>query len=151
MPRGRKYEKPATGMSSLIAIDTNILVYAHDSASPEKQKQAHELIQNLADPILLWQVAVEYLAVIYKWKNKGMQVDPRDAYAKVRELAALWPFHLPSVGMIDRCEELMSKYSLQYWDAMIVAACLDDDKCAYALQRRFAEIDVNRGYGRELV
>ena len=27
--------------------------------------------------------------------------------------------------MIDQCESLMSNHSLQYWDAMIVAACLD--------------------------
>ena len=107
------------------AIDTNVLVYAHDPANPAKQKCARELIENITDPVLLWQVATEYLAVIHKLKNKGMAIDTHDAFAKVRDLAGLWPLILPSAGLIDRCENLMSKYSLQYWDAMIVAACLD--------------------------
>ena len=32
---------------------------------------------------------------------------------------------LPSWEVMDRAEQLMGRYSLSYWDAMIVAACLE--------------------------
>lgn len=107
------------------AIDTNVLVYAHDPKDPTKQNRARQLIQTLPDALLLWQVVTEYLSVIHRMKNKGMAVDPRDAFVKVRELSQLWPLRLPTAGLIEKCESLMSNHSLQYWDAMIVAACLD--------------------------
>ena len=36
------------------AVDTNILVYAHDPREPEKQAVAISLIESLSDPVLLW-------------------------------------------------------------------------------------------------
>jgi predicted nucleic acid-binding protein len=69
------------------AMDTNILVYAHDPTDPAQQKCARDLVETLADPVLLWQVAIEHLSAIHKLKNKGMDVNPRDAFTKVRELA----------------------------------------------------------------
>lgn len=32
---------------------------------------------------------------------------------------------LPAWSVIDRAEDLMSRFSLSHWDSMIVAACLE--------------------------
>ena len=44
------------------ALDTNVLVYAHDTRDPQKQATALSLIQSQDNGVFLWQVACEYLA-----------------------------------------------------------------------------------------
>jgi len=41
------------------AVDTNVLIYAHDPRDPVKQNRAAELIASLTDGVLLWQVSCE--------------------------------------------------------------------------------------------
>jgi predicted nucleic acid-binding protein len=41
----------------MIAIDTNVLIYACDQADVRRQKIALDLISNARDGVLLWQVA----------------------------------------------------------------------------------------------
>jgi len=36
------------------AVDTNVLVYAHDPRDPVKQDKAAALIASLSDGVLLW-------------------------------------------------------------------------------------------------
>jgi predicted nucleic acid-binding protein len=43
----------------------------------------------------------------------------------VRDLQRVWFTLLPSWGTLDRAEILVSNYSLSFWDAMIIAACLE--------------------------
>src|SRR5580704_14629226 len=43
------------------AFDTNILLYARDPRDQIEQEIAFDLIQSLTDPVLLWQVACEYV------------------------------------------------------------------------------------------
>jgi predicted nucleic acid-binding protein len=43
------------------AVDTNVLIYAHDPRDPVKQNQAVALIASLTNGVLLWQVACEYV------------------------------------------------------------------------------------------
>lgn len=44
------------------AVDTNVLIYAHDPRDLVKQNKAVALIASLTDGVLLWQVACEYVA-----------------------------------------------------------------------------------------
>ncbi len=46
----------------MIAVDTNVLLYARDPRAPAKQARALELIRTLSDAALRWQVACEYVA-----------------------------------------------------------------------------------------
>ena len=45
----------------MIAIDTNVLIYACDQADPRRQNIALDLITDARDGVLLWQVACEFL------------------------------------------------------------------------------------------
>lgn len=45
------------------AVDTNVLLYAHDPRDARKQKIAADLVANLVDGALLWQVACEYTSL----------------------------------------------------------------------------------------
>ena len=105
------------------AVDTNILIYVNDPRNPIKQAVAASLIPSLTEGILLWQVACEYLAASRKLESLGY--DRVQAYQYIRDLQQVWYTALPTWTVIDRAENLMSRFSLSHWDSMIVAACLE--------------------------
>jgi len=105
------------------AIDTNVLIYAHDPRDPRKQTTAIALIESLADAVLLWQVACEYISAAKKIEPFGYSRE--QAWLDIRELRSVWDAILPSWEVADRAERLLDRYSLSFWDAMIVAACAE--------------------------
>lgn len=107
----------------MIAVDTNVLLYAQDSREPVKQAKAEALIQTLQDGVLLWQVACEYLAASRKLAPLGY--DFTDAWRDLEEVRQVWPLLLPGWSTLERANQLILRYSLSYWDAMIIAACLE--------------------------
>lgn len=105
------------------AVDTNVLVYAHDARDPQKQATALSLIQSQADGVLLWQVACEYLAVSRKLESQGYSL--QQASQDIRDLRSVWTTVVPTWNILDRAENLMRSFSLSFWDALILAACLE--------------------------
>jgi predicted nucleic acid-binding protein len=105
------------------AVDTNVLIYVHDSRDPIKQTTAEALVRTLADGVLLWQVACEYIAASRKLEPFGYS--RVRAWADVRRLQVLWDTHLPTWDVSLRAEDLMQRYSLSSWDALLVAACIE--------------------------
>lgn len=61
----------------MIAVDTNVLIYACDQADPRRQKVALDLITSVPDGVLLWQVACEFLSASRKLSKQGFT--PTDA------------------------------------------------------------------------
>jgi len=70
------------------AVDTNVLIYAHDSRDPRKQALAVSLIQSQADGALLWQVACEYLSASRKLESQGYSL--LQAWQDIRDLRFVW-------------------------------------------------------------
>lgn len=105
------------------AVDTNVLVYVHDPRDPKKQETAIFLLDSLEDVVLLWQVSCEYLAASRKLTTFGY--DLTMAFEDVRDMRSSWKTILPSWTLQDLAKDLTSGYSLSFWDAMIVAACLE--------------------------
>ncbi len=105
------------------AVDTNILIYVNDPRDPTKQAIASSLIASMTDGVLLWQVACEYLAASRKLEPLGY--NRMQAWQYVRDLQQVWHTALPTWSVLNRAEDLMNRFSLSYWDAMIVAACLE--------------------------
>lgn len=110
-------------MTFMNAVDTNVLLYAHDPRDPAKQQTATTLIQSLTDGVLLWQVACEYLSASAKLAPLGY--NRAQAFQDIHDLRRLWTTILPTWDVLDRAEALLASYSLSYWDAMILAACLE--------------------------
>lgn len=105
------------------AVDTNVLIYSRDPRDPSKQAVANNLLASLTDGVLLWQVACEYLAASRKLERFGY--DLTQALADVSDMRAAWLTVLPTWDVADRAERLLQKYSLSFWDALLVAACLE--------------------------
>lgn len=60
-------ERKSGETSSVIAVDTNILVYSVDVSEPAKMAVADSVLKNLGAKgtgVLLWQVACEFLFLL---------------------------------------------------------------------------------------
>jgi len=105
------------------AVDTNVLIYVHDPRDPAKQATADALVKSLVDGVLLWQVACEFIAASRKLEPYGFSRD--EAWHEIHSLQQIWTTKLPSWLVIQRAEALQNRYSLSFWDALIIAACLE--------------------------
>ena len=105
------------------AVDTNVLIYAHDPRDLQKQSTALSLIRSLSDGVLLWQVACEYLAASRKLEPLGYRL--QDAWQDIEDLRTVWRTIPPTWSVLDNARKLMGRFSLSFWDSLILAACLE--------------------------
>jgi predicted nucleic acid-binding protein len=113
------------------AVDTNILIYAHDPRDPMKRATALSLINSLIDGALLWQAACEFLWVSRKLEPFGYT--QAQAWSEIHRPRLVWtPIRL-NWRVLDKAQQLLANYSLSYWDALIIAACLEGGvACLYS-------------------
>lgn len=123
------------------AVDTNILFYGQDPRDPTKQQIARMMINTLANGVLLWQVACEFLAISRKLEPFGYS--RQNAFADLRDFRQAWKPILPTWAVLDRAEDLMNRYHVSSWDALIIAACLEN-----SVKRLYTE-DIADDYRKE--
>jgi predicted nucleic acid-binding protein len=107
----------------MIALDTNILIYACDKADPKRQQIALDLVSSASDGVLLWQVACEFVAASRKLRSQGFTAV--NAWDRLADYLAIFPIVLPSAGAFARARILHTEDGWSFWDSMIVAACLE--------------------------
>lgn len=105
------------------AVDTNVLIYVQDPRDPDKQTTAATLVSTLPDGVLLWQVANEYVAASRKLEPFGY--NRAQAFRDISNWRRVWATALPDWTVMDRAEEVSQRFNLSFWDAMIVALCLE--------------------------
>lgn len=128
------------------AVDTNILVYANDPRDPRKQAIAGTLLEDIDDGILLWQVVCEFFAASRKLEPFGYGL--ADAWNDMAELRTTWRTVIPTWNVQIRGYALVRRYSLSYWDALLLGACREA-----GVQRLYSEdLDTHDGLdGLEIV
>jgi predicted nucleic acid-binding protein len=108
----------------MIALDTNVLIYACDKAEPARQQTALNLISSISGGVLPWQVACEFIAASRKLDPQGFT--PADAWARLADFLELFPLVIPAgSSVLDRARHLHLTGNVAFWDAMIIAACLE--------------------------
>ena len=109
-------------MTAPVFVDTNVFVYLHDESDPRKRARAQDWIEFLVRQRagrLSAQVLQEFYAVLTRKVRPAFK--PAEARSIVRDLASWRP--LPTdVAVLERAWNLESRYSLSWWDALIVAA-----------------------------
>ena len=105
------------------AVDTNVLIYARDPRDSVKQATAMALLSSLTDGVLLWQVACEYIAASRKLEPFGY--DLTQALDDLADMRIAWKTILPSWAVMDRAQQLLTRYHLSFWDGLLIAACLE--------------------------
>ncbi len=107
----------------MIAVDTNVLIYACDQADPRRQSIALDLITNAQDGVLLWQVACEFLSASRKLSKQGFT--STHAWNRLGEFRDLLTLVLPTDANLARAKELHLTRGVSLWDALILAACVE--------------------------
>lgn len=99
-------------------FDTNVLVYADDSAAPAKMRRALELIaehRRAGSGVVSLQVLQEYFVTV----TRKLRVDPRSARRKV-ELLAEFDVATPEVADILAAIDLTRLHNFSFWDALVL-------------------------------
>jgi predicted nucleic acid-binding protein len=105
------------------AIDTNVWLYSHDTRDPRKQGIAQQLIAAARPLALPWQVGCEFIAAGRKLAAAGFtEAQAWAALAAMRALADV--ILLPVPDLWPETQALQARYSLSFWDALLVGACL---------------------------
>lgn len=104
----------------MIALDTNILIYAdtpHDS--PGRHSEASALIDKLAtgEHFVPIQVLSEFLSVC----RKKRVIDLELAIRRVETYACVFETPATTLSDLTDAAQLLSRFTLQYFDALIIS------------------------------
>jgi predicted nucleic acid-binding protein len=107
-------------MSGKVFLDSNILVYAQDAGSPDKQRRSRELITRLADSgdgVISTQVMQEFFVSV----TRKLGVTPLAAKAVLKTFAV---FEIVTAGpeLIHEAIDCAILSAISFWDALILAA-----------------------------
>jgi predicted nucleic acid-binding protein len=128
------------------AVDTNVLIYTNDQRDQRKQSIAVSLVEGLDDGVLPWQVICEFLAASRKLEHLGFSL--ANAWVYLEKLRSTWTTVIPGWNVQVRAYELTQRYSISYWDALLIGACVD-----VGIERLYSEdLDTHDGFdGLEIV
>ena len=101
-------------------VDTNILIYAHDTSAGMKQTRARHLLQTLWESkrgCMSIQVLQEFYTNITRKVSAPLSTSET---ARVIQELAVWKIHTPEVNDILEAIRVQQRYQLSFWDAMIV-------------------------------
>lgn len=109
-------------MTDAVFVDTNVLVYAHDTTEPEKQAIAETWVTQL------WQehtgrTSLQVLNELYVTLTRKIsrKIPADDAWRSVQQLFA-WNPQATNPQMMSCAREIETRYRLSWWDSLIVAA-----------------------------
>lgn len=101
-------------------VDTNVLVYAHDTSAGEKHARAKALIADLwqsGKGCLSIQVLQEFYVTVTQKVSKPLA--PETA-SRIIECLSHWRLHIPDAGDVLEAIRIHQRYSISFWDAMII-------------------------------
>jgi len=106
-------------------VDTNVLLYAYDTAAGERHRAASELVDRL------WRdrcgaISVQVLQEFYvnATRKVAATIDPGVAVERLKSLAR-WRVHSPLPDDVIAAASLSSRHQLSFWDAMIVRSAAE--------------------------
>lgn len=112
-------------MSDKCFLDTNIFLYAHDTADLKKRILARKLIQDVYNAgicIISTQVMAEFFQnFVAKFGH------PYADALKEMHFMSRAPVIEQSLSLLLSGAKLFMEYSLSYWDSMIIAAAAEGD------------------------
>jgi len=109
-------------VAGLVLVDTNVLVYAHDSAEPEKQARAIDLLEALRDAGA-GALSVQSLAEFF-WactRRRRPLLSLADAGTQVERFALGWPVYDLTAAIVIEALSGVRRHRLPYWDAQLWA------------------------------
>jgi predicted nucleic acid-binding protein len=109
-----------------VFLDTNIIIYQFDKSNPEKCLIAQKLIEEtllLQTSVISTQVVQEFLNVALK--KFSTSINSKDVDMIINDLLEPLCMHKPNINFYLKAISLHSKYSLSFYDALIIQAAID--------------------------
>lgn len=109
-------------MSDKFFVDTNVLVYAHDSSAASKHDRARALIEELWDSgqgVLSTQVLQEFCINVRRKAAHPLSID--ETRRIVRDYLN-WEVVINTPDSVIRALEIEKRYGISFWDALIVTS-----------------------------
>lgn len=103
-------------------VDTNILVYAHDSGMGARFETAISLLSRLAAD-RVGALSTQVLNEFYNTATRKLHRSSEDIEETIQGLSQ-WQLHRPTHGDIIKAIQLQRRYQLAWWDAMIVNSAI---------------------------
>jgi predicted nucleic acid-binding protein len=103
-------------------VDTNVLVYAHDTSDATRQPIAETALEELWRTrlgVLSTQVLQEFYVVLTRKFDPPV---PRRLARELVEAYSAWPVLVVDTPMILAASTLEDRHSLSFWDALIIEA-----------------------------
>lgn len=109
-------------MIARVFVDTNIFVYRQDASDPVKQSRAEDWLRLLVQRRsgrLSFQVLQELYSTLTRKLKPGISVTR--AQQIIRDLVVWQPATI-ELATLERAWFLQERYSVSWWDALIIAA-----------------------------
>lgn len=109
-------------MSANWLVDTNILVYAYDSADANKQERAVAILNHLAGTgaaALSTHVLSEFYAALTR--KRTPLASPAEAEQRLRHYAESWPVLMLSPMTVLEAARGSRQHQMSFWDALVWA------------------------------
>lgn len=110
-------------MTNACLVDSNILVYAYDNSTTEKQQIAVDLLDRLAfqdSGILTAQTLAEFYSVATRRIRQPL--DHSEAGVALMELAASFSVYEMTLAIVLEAARGVREHGLSYWDAQVWAS-----------------------------
>ncbi|MBY0262645.1 MAG: PIN domain-containing protein [Phycisphaerales bacterium] len=109
----------------MIAIDTNIWVYALVDADDRRRLRAANLIAQTpaAKTVIPWQVVIEFASIVSKRVRSG-QLDAT-AYEAIPRMAGHFPIVMPTTACLSLALSVQQTHQVSFWDSLLIAACVE--------------------------
>ena len=99
-------------------VDTNVLVYAHDSMAGTKQESAARLLAHLSAE-QNGALSVQVLAEFYSAATRKLQIKPETAAEAIGDFAT-WRIHSLSLSDLVKAAHLHRRHQISWWDALLI-------------------------------
>jgi predicted nucleic acid-binding protein len=109
---------------SLAFVDTNVLIYAHDTSAGAKHLRARQLLESLWQSeagCLSIQVLQEFYVNVTQKVAKPLSLG--DAAQIIADLS-VWRVHRPGVQDVLYAIRLQERHQVSFWDAMILSSAI---------------------------
>ncbi len=114
-----------TNTTDRVFIDSNILVYSYDDAQPYKKALAQEMMSGLArkeNGAVSVQVLGEFFRIVTRRITNPLSIEQAEAaVVTLGSLATLQVLDI-DMAMVRRAIATHSRYGVNYWDSLIIAA-----------------------------
>lgn len=105
-------------------VDTNVLVYAHDTSAGAKRDRAAALLTELWESrlgCLSIQVLQEFYVTITRKVARPLE---SSAAAQILADLSVWRVHVPGAQDVLDAIEIQRRYGISFWDAMVMQSTL---------------------------